>query len=193
MTFGELDRAFAGFMLRGDVGGQHFDPRTVELKFSLQGEHGIFMPAVVDLKDRTLHWVDTYAKGGLAFNNVATSNHDIQRICPEMIAYFGSGTRMSMYELALLHAAARCQRVHLRGEKDRFFARGPDEDATTFLARLKSGDQDGTGEPLPAPSGPPALAALYWGHVDLPEKSQVYALFRGNITDPVQASDLIGD
>jgi hypothetical protein len=194
MTFGQLERAFAGFMVRDDTGGKHFDPRTVELKFALQGDHGIFMPAVVDVEERTLHWVDTYARGGFAFNNVATSNQDIQRICPEMMTYFASGTRMSMYDLAILHAAARGKRVFLRGEADRLFVRDAQENALDFLARLKAGDQDGVDHPIPSPKNgdtEPLFAALYWGNVEVPEKSRVYALFREGVANTLAASDLI--
>src|SRR5690606_3959943 len=33
LPFSQLERGFAGVMLREDVGGHHFDPRTVTLKF----------------------------------------------------------------------------------------------------------------------------------------------------------------
>ena len=102
-------------MLRDDSGGRHFDPRTVELKFDLQGENGIYLPFVVDIQENRLHWFDVYSKGEFVFNNVETSNTAITKICPDMLYYFDSGARISIYELALLHAAARGKRVLLRG------------------------------------------------------------------------------
>lgn len=189
MTFSALERGFAGLMLRNDAFGPHFDPRTVELKFALQGEHGVFMPLVFDLQAGVMHWVDAYSKGQFLFNNVATSNKAITRICPETIAYFGSGTRLSMYELGLLHAAARAQQVFLRGETLCVLSRGDQEDAPSFLARLRSGEG---ARPVPAfaPEGP-ALAMLFRGDVELPEGSEAFALFRERTTATLAASDLL--
>ena len=116
MPFSLLDQAFAGLMLRDDVQGHHFDPRTVELKFDLQGSNGIYLPFVLDIRENRLHWLDVYSRGEFQFNNVESSNSAITKICPEMIEYFNSGMRISMYELSLLHAAARGQHVLLRGD-----------------------------------------------------------------------------
>ncbi|HXU00155.1 MAG TPA: RING finger family 4 domain-containing protein, partial [Polyangia bacterium] len=55
MPFSQLERAFAGVMLRDDAEGRHFDPRTVELKFSLAGDNGIFLPLLLDVRERVLH------------------------------------------------------------------------------------------------------------------------------------------
>ncbi len=68
-------------MLRDDPAGAHFDPRTVDLRFSL------------------------------------------------------SGARTSMYDLALLHAAARARRVFIRDGDLRMLERTPGEDAVSFLRR----------------------------------------------------------
>lgn len=63
LPFSQLERGFAGLMLRDDQGGQHFDPRTVELKFNVGGENGIFLPLVLDLRESTLHWLDVQVRG----------------------------------------------------------------------------------------------------------------------------------
>lgn len=191
LAFGQLERGFAGLMLRDDVGGRHFDPRTVELKFALQGEHGVFLPLVVDLEESTLHWLDTFSKGQFELNNVETSKAAIARICPEMIGYFASGIRMSMYELALLHAAARGQRVFLRDGDVRLFVREPGEDARSFLQRLRHASPEEPSASLPATDGAPVLAVLYRGDLALPEGSVVYSLFREGLVPTLTASDLI--
>ena len=191
LPFSLLERSFAGLMLRDDTGGKHFDPRTVELKFDLQGESGVYLPLVLDIREKTLHWLDTYSRGQFKFNNVETSNADIRKICPEMIEYFGSGTRMSMYELALLHAAARCRTVHLRSEKPQTFVRRIDEDNVAFLERLTNGPADETEAYRLDPAGPPGFAALYVGDLDLPAGSLCYALFQERATGMIAASDLI--
>jgi hypothetical protein len=196
MSFSQLERAFAGVMLRDDLGGLHFDPRTVELKFQLAGDNGMFAPLVIDLDTGALHWLDVYAKGELQFNNVETSKDDLNRVCPEMIEYFGSGVRPSMYDLALLHAAARARRVWLRAHDGSvvLHRRAPAEDAATFLARLRSRD---AGEPadlanlLHGLDDGPIFAALFRGDIDLPAGSVVYALFRERVTAPIAAADLL--
>ncbi|HUQ04828.1 MAG TPA: MXAN_6230/SCO0854 family RING domain-containing protein [Kofleriaceae bacterium] len=193
LSFSQLARGFAGIMLRDDLGGLHFDPRTVELSFELAGDNGVFAPLALDLADGTMHWLDVYARGELEMNNVATSKKDLSRICPEMIEYFGSGVRSSMYDLALLHAAARGQRVWLRDASGgvRLVRRGAGEDASAFLARLR---RDDAGEPArldDALAGGPVLAALLRGDVDLPAESVAYALFRERVTAPIAAADLL--
>jgi hypothetical protein len=201
MPFGQLERAFAGVMLRDDAMGHHFDPRTVTLKFALQGEHGVYLPLVLDLRDGRVHWLDVHNKGGFA-NNVAKSKKAIAKICPELMTYFASGVRPSVLDLALLHAAARCKRVFLRGVPSaprsyagdgpamRLFVRRPGEDAPAFHERLVRGDAD---EPRARPlraDGPPALALLFRGDLALPAGSAVYALFREQTTPTLAASDL---
>jgi hypothetical protein len=175
-------------MLRDSADGPHFDPRTVELKFALQGEHGVFMPLVYDLEANRIHWLDAYSRGSFQFNNVASSNKAITKICPDLIAYFGSGVRMSMHDLALLHAAARSRRVYFRGEQVSMVERGPDEDAASFLARLRGGDYRTVALPeLEAP----ALAFLYRGDLDLPPESNAYVLFRERTAAVLAAADLL--
>ncbi|HEY7376658.1 MAG TPA: MXAN_6230/SCO0854 family RING domain-containing protein [Polyangia bacterium] len=193
MPFSQLARGFAGLMLRDDPEGHHFDPRTVALKFALSGENGIFMPLVFDVRDNVIHWLDVQAAGEIAFNNVASSNHDITNVCPALISYFASGTRPSMFELALLHAAARCRTVVVRGATTTTttrYTRRADEDVVTFHARLVRGGADEVGEPG-ALGTAPVLAALFKGDVELPKDSAVYALFREQVTPSLAAGDLL--
>jgi hypothetical protein len=191
MPFSLLERGFAGLMLRDDPGGQHFDPRTVELKFALDGESGVYLPLVLDLREGLLHWLDVHAKGQFEMNNVETSKAAIARLCPELIAYFASGARASMFDLALLHGAARCDRVLVRGRSLEQFVRRPDESATDFHARLVRGQPDATGAQLPPLDGRPVLAMLFRGDVDLPPGSSAYALFRERVTPSFAPSDML--
>ncbi|MFZ6640862.1 MXAN_6230/SCO0854 family RING domain-containing protein [Undibacterium sp. TC4M20W] len=190
MAFEDLERAYAGIMFRDDVQGHHFDPRTVELRFNLQGGNGIFLPMVIDLQDARLHWLDMYSTGMFAMNNVASSNNAITTICPELIAYFASGTRPSMYELCLLHAAARGQEVLLRGKDLQRFMRAENETNAAFLARLRRD----SGQHLPADAlhfERSIFAALYEGDLPLPEGSAIFALKPAAITGNLAASDLL--
>lgn len=193
LSFAQLERGFAGLMLRDDVKGKHFDPRAVELKFSLAGESGVCLPFVFDLAAGTLHWLDVYAKGELECNDVASSQTDITTICPELIAYFEGGSRPSLGDLARLHAAARAGRVWRRGAGGAasLFVRGPDEGVAAFYARLARHDADEPLARMPRFVGAPVFAALYRGDVELPAESAVYALFRERTTPTLAASDLL--
>lgn len=189
MPFSLLERGFAGLMLRDDVRGAHFDPRTVEHKFDLQGDNGVFMPMVFDLDAGVMHWLDVYAEGQFELNNVATSNMAITTICPNLIAYFASGVRPSMFELAALHAAARTPRVCVRTSTGvREYARRDGEQREAFLARILAGDGS-AGAALPAG---PALAALYRYDLELAAGSEVYALYRERAGAVTAASAWIG-
>jgi hypothetical protein len=191
MPFSQLERGFAGLMLRDDAKGWHFDPRTVELKFALQGEHGSYLPLVLDLVANELHWLDVQSPGMPVFNNVASSKTAIAKLCPELIDYFGSGARPSMLELAMLHAAARCRRVFVReGRNQAEFMRGATETASQFFGRLVRGAAD---EPRSRPpsDGAPRLAFLLHGDVELPPGSSSYALFRERLIPTLAASDML--
>jgi hypothetical protein len=191
MPFEQLERAFAGLMFRDDVAGAHFDPRTVALKFALQGSNGVFLPFVVDLARNRLHWLDVYATGGLAFNNVETSNGAIATICPSMIRYFASGLRASMYDLLLYHAAARARKVSVLGDGIEQFERGENESAPDFLHRLQK-EQGRQQEAVQVGAEEKTLAGLVEGEIDLPEGSQAYVVKPGRLASTLSASDLIG-
>lgn len=190
LSFSQLDRAFAGLMLRDDPGGDHFDPVTVQLKFALDGTNGVFMPLVLDLRDNVLHWLDVQTRGQLAMNNVETSKGDIADVCPKLMTYFGSGVRPSMYDLALLHAAARCQRVTIRDRGLRQFVRMSNETREAFFERIVHGLPD---LELPAATfdDAPIFAALYSGDLTLPEGSCSYVLIRERTKPTIAASDLL--
>ncbi|MCK6546100.1 hypothetical protein L6R52_09545 [Myxococcota bacterium] len=191
LPFDALERAFAGVMLRDDAHGAHFDPRKVLLKFALTGQNGVFMPMAVDLERGVLHWLDLFAAGQAAFNNVATAYPKIRRLVAELVPYFESGTRPSMRDLALLHAAARADRVLLRGETlVRELVRRPREDTRAFHTRLRRGIEERTHDALP-PLSAPVLAALFRGDVELPEKSDAYVLFPEKVHGTLAASDLL--
>jgi hypothetical protein len=191
MPFSLLERGFAGLMLRDDPTGKHFDPRTVELKFALDGENGVFLPLVLDLRENVLHWLDVHAEGQFELNNVENSNAAITKICPELMTYFASGVRTSMFHLGLLHAAARCKCVFVRGKTVSQFVRRPDENVEAFHLRLVRGDADEPRSQPPRVDGSPVIAMLYRGDVDLPDGSSANALFRERVTPSLAASDLL--
>jgi hypothetical protein len=191
MPFSRLARGFAGIMQRDDAHGSHFNPRTVALRFALQGENGVFMPLVLDVVEDRLHWLDVHARGQFALNNVANAKRAISTICPGLMTYFASGTRASVSDIALLHAAARCDHVVIRGAVSRTFARRTGEQDDAFLARLRAGHHDPESTPPSTPEQAPVFAILADGDLDLPEASPVYALFPGRSRSNLSASDLL--
>lgn len=192
MPFSQLARGFAGVMLRDHAEGLHFDPRTVELRFSLQGEHGIYLPLVLDLQTRDLHWLDVHAKGMLEMNNVASSKKAIATVCPALMRYFGSGVRASLFELGALHAAARCRRIFVRAEDGiHAYLRRPEESGPAFFRRICAGHADEPRARLPQGEPPPGLAVLLRGDLALPAESGVYALIPSQSLPNLSASDLL--
>ncbi|NHZ95371.1 MXAN_6230/SCO0854 family RING domain-containing protein [Massilia sp. CCM 8734] len=190
LPFEALEHAFAGLMFRDDVQGAHFDPRTVALRFDLQGQKGVFMPMVFDLEQHRLHWLDVYSGDGFEYNDVETSDTAVKTVCPAMIAYFASGVRTNMAGLALLHAAARGQRVILRGDGMQAMVRRDGEDNAGFLARLRAWNANEVDVVTILPQQP-LFAALLDADIVLPENSVVYALRPGVTAAAIAASDLI--
>ena len=171
--------------------GTPFDPRTVELKFDLQGANGIYLPLAFDIREDTLHWLDVYSKGQFEFNNVESSKSAIFKICPDLIEYFASGVRTSVYKLALLHASARGEQVLIRGEQSSLYVRKAGESHESFLDRLRNSSADVFDAPTPGPDDPPVFALLYRGDLELAEESSCYVLFPDKITGTISASDLV--
>lgn len=192
MPMGKLERAFAGVMLRDDPFGRHYDSRTMQLKFDLTGENGVVVPLVFDVQESVVHWLDVQRKGRSKFNNLHTSDKDVRQLGTQMLPYFASGARPSLYELGLLHAAARSRTVFVRRSGDVVaYVRGADESVGNFHARLVLGRWDERRAQLPGPDAGSALAILCHGDIELPPGSAVYALFREGLVPTLSAADLL--
>ena len=99
--------------------------------------------------------------------------------------------RMSMFELAQYHAAARGARVILRGENTLLFTREAGEGSDAFLRRLR--ERIGA-EPLTEVAlrdDESVLAILFRGDLELPRGATCYALFHEQSAASIAASDLI--
>jgi hypothetical protein len=191
LAFSALERAWAGLMFRDDVSGQHFDPRTVALRFGLAGSNGVFIPLAVDLAQRELHWLDVQAKGQLDFNTLAKANDTLRVVCPALIRFFASGARPSMYDLGLLHAAARSDVVWVRtASTSQRFTRRAGEGVEPFYRRLVEGQADGARAQGPELAGA-TLALLTHGDLELPAGSDAWALFREQLSPRLSAADLL--
>ncbi len=146
VSFDQLPEAFAGFMLRGASGGEHFDARTVEQRFDLQGNAKIAVPMLVDLKTRRTQWVDVNMPTSGLYHQVGGYRAALAHLGLDLTAYYDSGARMTLWELACLHAAARTPRVYVRRRDGQvaLYRRGADEPVLSFFHRLRQG----AGEPV---------------------------------------------
>ena len=145
VPFETMTDAFAGFMSRRGRTGEVFDPRTVEQRFDLQGNAKIAIPAVVDVDARSLLWADVNLPASLRFHSVAGYRAVLAHLGHDLQSYFGAGARPTLFELAAIHAAARCERVIVRGADGAL--RAFDGDPTPACLRAL----DGPGEPVLMP------------------------------------------
>ncbi len=195
VPFDHLPDAFAGFMLRAEMDDKHFDARTVAQRFDLQGDAKVAVPMIVDLSTKRMRWVDTKMSVGDRFHDIGSHCGALAHLGLDFTAYFGSGARMNMWELACLHAAARCPDVHVRrrdGAID-LYHRGADESHAAFFRRLVDGEAPDAGHA--ALPDTPALLALLRDDLTAADGSEGYAL-RWNDLSPtlvrrLAASELI--
>jgi hypothetical protein len=98
-----------------------------------------------------------------------------------------------MYELALLHAAARSEKVYVRQDGTlRLYERDPNEEAAAFHTRILHGNGKAIAQDsLSEMADEATFAALYRGDLDLSPDTTRYVLFPDRLTSTLQASDLI--
>ncbi|MEU7900331.1 MXAN_6230/SCO0854 family RING domain-containing protein [Nonomuraea sp. NPDC049152] len=188
VPFEELVRGFAGFMRSP---GGLFDPLAVQQRFDLAGQAKILVPLVADLWAGTMRWADLNLSAGGRFHSVAGSSVELARLGVAMESAFGPGARVTLWEVACWHAAARARSVLVRrGERVLRFQRREDEPVRAFADRLaaRAGGvehTDGFAEV--------EWAALVTGDVELDPEAQAYALFPGGLGEVrrMDAADLI--
>ncbi|MFF8841588.1 MXAN_6230/SCO0854 family RING domain-containing protein [Streptomyces sp. NPDC015127] len=176
VPFGDLADAFAGLMVRDASGneGPVFDARAVEQRFDLTGSSRACVPLVVDVEERTMRWLDV-VKGVTGTQHAVWRHaHALATLTHRLTELFASGARVGLGELAVWQAAARAATVVLRhtdGSRS-VYARRDGEDVAGFVDRIGSPDTDGA-----EPSARPRLAFLLRGDVELPDGSEVFALY----------------
>ncbi|MBX6387117.1 MAG: hypothetical protein IRZ07_29755 [Microbispora sp.] len=193
VPFDELVRGFAGFM--DDPDGL-FDPLAVRQRFDLTGPAKILVPLVADLWSRTMRWVDLNVSAFGAFHNVYGYEEQLARLGAAAEDAYGLGERVTLWEVACWHAAARAREVvvrHRDGAVSRY-TRRPGEDAAAFASRLGA-----RREAAPGPEGGPPeadLAVVLHDDVPVREGAQVYALHPARLDPDVvrmlDAADLVG-
>ncbi|MCX5196518.1 hypothetical protein OOK31_21955 [Streptomyces sp. NBC_00249] len=146
VPFEELPDAFAGFMaLPADrPRGSSYDPRTVRQRFDLAGDSRVCMPMVVDLTARRALWTDVHLPGSGGFQSVASHGARLASMARDVWEHFGSGTRTTLWDLAVWRAAARSREVAVvrraaaPGSPDGLwvYRAGADEPVAGFAARV---------------------------------------------------------
>ncbi|MFU8853272.1 MXAN_6230/SCO0854 family RING domain-containing protein [Micromonospora sp. SL1-18] len=192
VPFDEMTDAFAGVM--GDPGnGAPFEPKAVEQRFDLTGQVKIATPLLVDLRSRTLRWIDATMTGTGGEHSVARYSRTLARLTVAADEHFAAGRRVSLWELACWHAAERADTVLVRGRDGALagYRRTAGESAAAFVGRLTA---LGPADEVPADLEP-RFAALVRGDVPLPSGAQAYALHRADLDagriDPLDAADLV--
>lgn len=177
VSFDRMDDAFAGFMVRDGEEGPHFDARAVEQRFDLQGSAQISVPLVIDLVEKQLRWVDVKVPPEDGFQSVRRSRGDLAHLGKDTLAYFGTGARPTLWELACLHAAARSRTVSVRRRDGTVsvLKRALGEDTAAFLRRLRSIEADTTAGSFKSGTAPTFFAGMT-DVPSLPSGSEGYAL-----------------
>ncbi|GGT05237.1 hypothetical protein GCM10010156_73700 [Planobispora rosea] len=210
VPFDRLVRGFAGFMETPP--GELFDPLAVRQRFDLAGPAKILVPLVADLWSRTMRWADLNLSTDGGFNDLDEHHEQLARLGSALEDVFGLGDRVTLWEVACWHAAARAAAVTVRHRDGTVghYRRGPDETAAAFAARLTARTlpdhtwttREGAGLALPDRGTDAAgqrtpreasFAAVIDDDLDVAEGAQVYALHPGRL-DPagIRALDAPG-
>ncbi|MFE2270840.1 MXAN_6230/SCO0854 family RING domain-containing protein [Streptomyces lavendulae] len=113
VPFEDLPDAFAGFMgLAADAPRDaSYDPRAVRQRFDLTGASRVSMPMVVDLAARRALWADVHLPPSEGFQSVRSHGDRLASVARDVWEHFGSGTRTTLWDLAVWRAAARSREV----------------------------------------------------------------------------------
>lgn len=201
IPFDQLPEAFAGFMLRTSMEGGLFDARSVEQRFDLQGDAKVAVPMLVDLRERRIRWVDLNLPAGEHLSHsIGSHQKALANLGADLTMYFGSGARMTLWELSCLHAAARTPQVYVRQRDGHvsLYRRADKEPVLAFYRRLvRHGPSDAKLQAVPEGLGPVLLSVL---GDDLPGPaagSQGYALrwqqLSPEVVHRVAASDWVAE
>ena len=173
-----LERGFAGLMRQP---GTLFDPLAVRQRFDLSGPAKILLPFVVDLWSRRLRWYDVNL-------SAAGFGHDLDRYAVQLARLglamedvYGTGDRVSMWELCCWHAAARADEVVVRCADGSVVGYRRDaEDLASFARRVATRQEPD----LRLELGSVELAdlvAVVNGDVDPAPGAEVFVLHQGSL------------
>src|SRR5690606_25022607 len=140
VPFDQLEHGFAGIMCAPQQ-GQYFDPRAVMQRFDLRGRSVITVPLTIDLGERRMRWLDVHVASRGDMHQVGGYRAALAHIGRDFADLVGTQARPTMWDLATIHAAARCNVVYVRERDGAFtlYRRRDHETRMTRLARLVSG------------------------------------------------------
>lgn len=170
VPFDQLVDGFAGFM--SDPAG-HFDPLAVRQRFDLTGAAKVLLPLVADLGARELCWADINL-GVRGNEHDMTDNHEAVAAIAAALRR-SHRDRVTVWEVAGWHAAARASRVVVRGRDGSLSAyeRLEHEDVAAFAERLAARD---SAAPYSGDLSEVDFAVLVDGDLALPPAADLYAL-----------------
>lgn len=132
--------AKAGFMIRDNISGEHFEPKTVEQKFDLLSASRFNIPMVLDLYENTIIWLDLAISQNKIYN---VNLHEKTPLVGSLAKYALNIYRekCNLLKLMQLHGEARAQTVSAQHDPekdydhcfDKNFASKTDEIVGNFL------------------------------------------------------------
>ncbi|MDT0453476.1 MXAN_6230/SCO0854 family RING domain-containing protein [Streptomyces hesseae] len=111
VPFDELPDAFAGFMTvsgPAEARDASYDPRAVRQRFDLAGESRICAPMIVDLADGRALWTDVHLPGDSGVHDLGRHGDVLGALARDLWGHFTGGARVTLWDVACWHAAARC-------------------------------------------------------------------------------------
>ncbi|WP_338056967.1 hypothetical protein [Streptomyces sp. ZAF1911] len=226
VPFEELARAFTGFSARpalaqgpdasSDPSPSPGVPRTAGLRFDLSGPATrARIPMVVDLARRRALWTDLRLSPSGDFESTPPRADRLAAVASDVWAHFASGTRTTLWDLAVWRAAARTREVAVirrAGESSAtdevwLYRAAEGEEPAGFSARIRALEPpeerrpraDADAEAAELAAGKRAFLALTCASV-APEggSGTVYRLFPGPAEVPgsfarVTAGDLVAE
>ena len=197
IPFDHMALAFAGLMNRRDDAGEVVEPRTVTHRFDLQGNAQIATPLLLDLERLRMRWLDLKVASQGVNHQVGGYFGRLAGLGSDLTAYYDSGARPTLWQLACLHAAARSKQVQVRLSRGgvRFFERALGETSLEFYRRLLALTQADAKLERIQPASQPLWAALLRDDLKIPDSSEMYALYWQNHSvqqvQQLAASDLL--
>ncbi len=180
VPFEAMTDAFAGVMADPPRGSAAFEPSAVEQRFDLTGRVRVATPLLLDLAHGRMRWLDANLTGAGGTHSVARYSATLGLLTAAADRYFAAGTRVSVWELACWHAAARAETTTVRHGNGSLVA-----------YRREPGETVGA-EPA---GGRPDLAALVRGDAEVAERASVFALYPSQVdtgrATPLDAADLV--
>lgn len=115
----DLPECFAGWMARQQPNsGEIFEPRTVQDKVDIASNTRVCLPAVFDLVEKRVLWMDIALRGGPYWNNVVNNLSGVSLMLRALMGL----RKPTLHRLFALHTKARGTRVESPADADTVFS-----------------------------------------------------------------------